>query len=227
MAAGIAHELKQPLQSVSLLAENAQISAAHGEPVGERLDRIVEQVSHASDIIENLRRFARGTPEGAAVRPVDLAHVVRQTLALADAALREAAVRVEVALGEPAPVVMGHAVGIEQTLLNLLVNARDAMRDRPLGMTRRIRISAEPLGHERVALIVADTGGGIPADVLARIFEPFVTTKGPESGTGLGLSISHGLIKAMGGTIEARNGPEGAIFTLCLPAAAPVLRPVS
>ncbi|WP_431303595.1 ATP-binding protein [Sediminicoccus sp. BL-A-41-H5] len=227
MAAGIAHELKQPLQSVSLLAENALISAAHGAPVAERLDRIIEQVAHAADIIENLRRFARGTPEGAAPRPVDLGHVVRQTLALADAALRDAAVRVEVDLGQPAPVVMGHAVGIEQALLNLVINARDAMRALPAGATRRIRITAEPLEGERVALTLADTGGGIPAEVLARIFEPFVTTKGPETGTGLGLSISHGLIQAMGGTIEARNSCDGAVFTLCLPAAAPALRPVN
>ncbi|WPB85804.1 sensor histidine kinase [Sediminicoccus rosea] len=226
MAAGIAHELKQPLQSVSLLAENALISAARGEAVTERLDRIIEQVAHAADIIENLRRFARGTPEGEAARPVDLAHVVRQTLALADAALREASVRVEVDLGQPSPLVMGHAVGIEQTLLNLLINARDAMRALPPGAARRIRIGAERLEDGRVALSVADTGGGIPPAVLARIFEPFVTTKGPETGTGLGLSISHGLIRAMGGTIEARNGPEGAVFTVTLPAAAQALRPV-
>ena len=227
MAAGIAHELKQPLQSVSLLAENALISAAHGQPVTERLDRIIEQVAHAAEIIENLRRFARGTPEGAAVRPVDLAHVVAQTLALADGALREASVRVEVDLGQPAPVVMGHAVGIEQTLLNLLINARDAMRALPEGAARRIRIRAERVEGGQVALTVADTGGGIPPGVLARIFEPFVTTKGPENGTGLGLSISHGLIHAMGGTIEARNDDEGAVFTLCLPAAAQAQRPVN
>ncbi len=227
MAAGIAHELKQPLQSVSLLAENALISAAQGKPVTERLDRIIEQVAHAADIIENLRRFARGTPEGQAARPVELALAVRQTLSLAEAALREASVGVEVDLGQPAPVVMGHAVGIEQALLNLLVNARDAMAALPPGAPRRIRIQAATEEDERVALRVADTGGGIPPDVLARIFEPFVTTKGPEHGTGLGLSISHGLIRAMGGTIEARNGPEGAIFTVTLPAAAQALRPVT
>jgi C4-dicarboxylate-specific signal transduction histidine kinase len=225
MAAGIAHELKQPLQSVSLLAENAQIAAAHGEPVAERLEKIVGQVGHAADIIENLRRFARGTPEGAALRPVSLALVVGQTLALADAALREAAVRVEVELGEPVPVVKGHAVGIEQALLNLLINARDAMAHQPSAIPRRIRIAAERLGEGGVALRVSDTGGGIPPAVLGRIFEPFVTTKGPESGTGLGLSISHGLIQAMGGTIEARNSTEGAVFTITLPAAAEALEP--
>lgn len=219
MAAGIAHELKQPLQSVSLLAENAQIAALRGEAVTERLERIIGQVAHAADIIENLRRFARGTPEGAKPVPVELALAVRQTLALADAALREAGMRVEVDLGRPAPVVMGNAVGIEQALLNLLINARDAMTLRPATGLRRIRITAERVAKSHVALRVADSGGGIPADVLARIFQPFVTTKGPEKGTGLGLSISHGLIQAMGGTIEAHNGPDGAIFTITLPLA--------
>jgi signal transduction histidine kinase len=224
MAAGIAHELKQPLQSVSLLAENAQIAAAQigaaeGEAVTERLEQIIGQVGHAADIIENLRRFARGTPEGAPLRPVPLAFVVRQTLALAEAALREAAVRVEVELGDPPPMVMGHAVGIEQALLNLLINARDAMAQLPSAIPRRIRIAAERQPEGSVALRVSDTGGGIPPQLLGRIFEPFVTTKGPENGTGLGLSISHGLIQAMGGAIEAHNGPEGAVFTITLSAA--------
>ena len=76
-----------------------------------------------------------------------------------------------------------------------------------------------------VRLSVADTGGGIAEEVLSRLFEPFVTTKGPDKGTGLGLSICHGLIKDMGGYIEARNDAEGAVFTITLPAAPSQVEP--
>jgi C4-dicarboxylate-specific signal transduction histidine kinase len=117
--------------------------------------------------------------------------------------------------------------GIEQALLNLLINARDAMAQLPSAIPRRIRIVAEQAPGGCVAPHVSDTGGGIPPAVLGRIFEPFVTTKGPESGTGLGLSISHGLIQAMGGAIEAHKGAEGAVFTITLPAAALEAAPLS
>lgn len=221
MAAGIAHELKQPLQSISLLAENALIRAERGgtEKLSERLEQIVAQTGHAGEIIENLRRFARGTPDGAEPVPVDLGRVVQQTLSLAEAALRGAVIAVDLRLGEPAPVVMGHAVGIGQTLLNLIINARDAMEGQPPGMKRHIVIGAKPAAEGWVMLTLSDTGGGIPPAILARLFEPFVSSKGADKGTGLGLSISHGLIKAMGGRIEAHNGPEGAVFTITLRAA--------
>ncbi|MEI6159296.1 MAG: ATP-binding protein [Roseococcus sp.] len=221
MAAGIAHELKQPLQSISLLAENALVTLERGgtDRVAERLHRVVQRTEHAADIIENLRRFARGTPDDAPPVPVELAHVVQQTLALAEDALRGASVTLQVELGDPAPIVMGHAVGIQQTLLNLVLNARDAMAQQPGDMPRSIRIWTERRPEGWVALKVVDSGGGIPLPVLARIFEPFVTTKGPDKGTGLGLSISYGLIRAMGGTIEAHNVGGGAEFTITLPAA--------
>jgi C4-dicarboxylate-specific signal transduction histidine kinase len=110
-------------------------------------------------------------------------------------------------------------VALEQVLTNLLLNAADALMARPPGAPRRIRIAADRGNDGMVRVTVADTGGGIPAEILPRIFEPFVTTKGPDRGTGLGLSICHGLITAMGGSIEAHNDAAGAVFVLTLAAA--------
>jgi C4-dicarboxylate-specific signal transduction histidine kinase len=127
---------------------------------------------------------------------------------------------VEVVLADPPPAVLGDLVAIEQVLLNLLVNARDALAALPDGAPRQVRIAAmaEP-ETGMVRLTVADTAGGIAAAVLPTLFEPFVTTKGPDRGTGLGLSICYGLLRGMGGSIAAANDRDGAVFTVLLPAA--------
>ena len=113
---------------------------------------------------------------------------------------------------------MAQLVPLEQVLANLIANARDAFAGRPPGGARRLRIGAEQEGGQ-VRITVADTAGGIAQPVLDRLFEPFVTTKDAEKGTGLGLSICHGLVLGMGGTIEARNAGEGAVFSITLAAA--------
>lgn len=214
--------MKQPLQSISLAAEFAQFAAQQGDMkrLNDRLDRIIQQVARTSDMIDHVRRFARGDEDDAMQAVVPLANAVQSSLDLAHAALRDAAISIEVALGEPAPVVRGQALLLEQALCNLLLNARDAMADRAADAPRRIRIAATSGPEGTVRLMVADTGGGIAREVLGRIFEPFVTTKGPDKGTGLGLSICHGLIKGMGGSIEVHNATEGAVFTITLPNAA-------
>ncbi len=219
LAAGLAHELKQPLQIISLAAEVAKLSSHRGNSsaTDERLDRIVAETQRTADMIDRLRRFARGAEDGAAPEAVPLANAVQGALDLANAVLRDVSIHVEVALGEPAPVVRGHSVLLEQVLSNLLLNARDALANRPAGTPRLIRIAASPGPERTVRLTVADTGGGIAPEVMAQLFEPFVTTKGPEKGTGLGLSICHGLIKGMGGSIEAHNDAVGAVFTITLP----------
>ena len=221
MAAGLAHELKQPLQSMSLAAEIGLLAAArhdHGD-VARRFATIVGQAQRAGYLIERLRRFSSGAGQRISTEDVCLARVVEGTLLLTGSALSNAGVTVEVALGEPAPVIRGEAVALEQVLTNLLLNAADALMARPPGAPRRIRIAADRGNDGMVRVTVADTGGGIPAEILPRIFEPFVTTKGPDRGTGLGLSICHGLITAMGGSIEAHNDAAGAVFVLTLAAA--------
>jgi C4-dicarboxylate-specific signal transduction histidine kinase len=194
MATGLAHEIRQPLQSMSLSAELAQLAMRRGDAkrVDQRLEDIVRQTQKASDLVEHLRRFARVTADRPAQTAIPLGQIVESTLQLARGSLQQAMIDVEVVLGEPAPTVVGDAILLEQVLLNLLLNARDALATRPDGAARRIRIAASPEAEGRVRLAVADTGGGIAAEVVDRVFEPFVTTKGPDKGTGLGLSICYG-----------------------------------
>lgn len=222
MAAGLAHELKQPLQAISLAGEVAQFAARRSgaREIEERLDTIVEQAQRAAEVIEHLRRFARGAQDGAAASPIRLDEVIEATLALAGSTLCEAGIEVACALGSPVRVVLGQRIALEQVLTNLLLNARDAVAQLPEGTPRRISIAAAATTDSRVRLRIADNGGGIPPEVMPRLFEPFVTTKGPDKGTGLGLSICHGLVTGMGGQIDAQNTPEGAVFTITLPAPA-------
>lgn len=219
MATGLAHEIRQPLQSMSLSAELAQLALRQGDAEGAdgRLEDIIKQTQRASDLVEHLRRFARDKADGFAQKAISLGQVVESSLLLARGSLHKAMIEVDVALGEPAPAVVGDAILLEQVLLNLLLNARDALATRPNGAPRRIRIAALAEAEGRVRLTVADTGGGIAPEVMDRAFEPFVTTKGPDKGTGLGLSICHGLVKGMGGTIDAHNDAEGAVITIALP----------
>jgi len=220
MAGGIAHELKQPLTVITLAAENAQRALTRGDAAGaaRRIERITEQAVRAGAVIEHLRRFARGPEAELPAAPVPLAAAVEGALALIGGALREAGVEVVLDLGEPGLAAMGELVAIEQVLINLLANARDVMEGLPPGALRRVTIGARIEGG-LASLTVADTGGGIPPPLLGRLFEPFVTTKAPERGTGLGLAICVSLAQGFGGRIAARNGTEGAVFTLSLPAA--------
>jgi C4-dicarboxylate-specific signal transduction histidine kinase len=222
MSAGLAHEMSQPLQTILLAAQNSEVALRKGDlaAVEARLKRIIDAVMRAAALGENLRRFALGLPEGSKPEPVPLDKAVDAMLALTDHLLRQAGVEVEVALGKPAPVVLAHFIGIEQVLTNLVMNACDAMTQNPPGAARRIRItSLTEANGKRASLMVADTGGGIAPGVLARLFQPFVTTKETDKGTGLGLAISYGLVQSMGGCIEARNEGAGALFTLSLPVA--------
>ena len=223
MAAGLAHELKQPLQSILLLAEmNAIVAERAGLlAVREPLGRIADQATRAADIIEPLRNFATGGDDVAPSRPLALDQIIASALMLVQGALHEAEVVVEQDLDEPPLMVMGSALELEQVLTNLLLNARDALTGLPAGRTRTIRVTARrDVAAGVVLLTVADNGGGVAADMLTRLFEPFQTTKGPDRGTGLGLSICRGLLRARGAAISHQNDPDGAVFTVTLPEAA-------
>jgi len=221
MATGIAHELKQPLAGMSLVAENMEFAIADGDVAAlrEGMQQIAGQCERAAKIIEHLRRFARGTDDKAPLEPFPVAEAVDGALTLITPALREAGIDVAVELGAAPPMVVGHRIGLEQVLVNLLSNALQVLAAAPADRTRRITLAVAAAEQDgQVALRIGDTGGGIPAPVLARLFQPFVTTKEPDKGTGLGLSICHGLVAAMGGTIEGANDGAGALFTITLPA---------
>jgi len=220
MAAGLAHELKQPLQSILMAANMADIfvEKTDAAAIRKQLIRITSQAERGAAIIESLRAFAAGGDKVTVTEPVALETVIADTLVLVSGPLIEAGITLTQERADGPLMVLASRLELEQVLVNLLLNARDALSALPPDVTRRIVISAlrdEAAGVVR--LCVADNGGGVTAAMVPRLFEPFQTTKGPDKGTGLGLSICRGLLKARGGDIAHHNGAEGAIFTVTLP----------
>ena len=220
-AAGIAHELKQPLAVLRMAAELIAEAASAGNlgMVQEWAGRVEVQAGRMGQVIETVQRFARGAEASAVAAPTELGEVIQATLALAGPALKEAGMAVEVAPGVVWPCVMAGPVPLQQVLLNLLRNARDAMAGRPAELPRRIRLAPAAAPGGQAALAVSDTGGGIAAEMLPRLFERFATSKPAGVGLGLGLALSRDILLAFGGTLTAANNAEGAVFTLCLPLA--------
>jgi C4-dicarboxylate-specific signal transduction histidine kinase len=217
MATGLAHELNQPIAIMSLAAENSVQALRRKGSDGidfalQRLQRISDQCRRARTIVDHLRIFGR-SDEGQ-LGPVALQSVVDGVLTLVASAVRAAGIELEVALPPDLPDVLARAVLAEQVVVNLVLNARDAMEGNGDDRPRRLRISAQAeLDAGTVSLAVTDSGPGIAAAVADRLFEPFFTTKEIGKGTGLGLSICHGIMRSFGGNIIARNGPDpGASF---------------
>jgi PAS domain S-box-containing protein len=221
MAVGLAHELRQPMAIMAMAAENALDDIATGDLVEAqlRLERIIQQNRRASDIIDNLRRFAMDAQDAGPKERLPLSAAVDRVLLLMAGALHRGAVMVERGLPEHPPVALAWPGAVEQILVNLLGNANDALAARP-AEARWVRIEAhnDPAAGT-VRLVVSDSAGGVPPEILSRVFQPFVTTKAADRGTGMGLAICHGMAKALGGTISVENQAEGAVFTVILPAA--------
>ena len=182
----------------------------------EGIDRIVEQGERAGEIINRLREFMRsGESQQSTVEVVD---VIEAAAALAQAEATQNGVVINVRLGEPLPPLLVDRIQIEQVLLNLLRNATEALIAARCER-RAIIIEARCCGENAIEITVADTGPGIPPDIEARLFHPFVTTK--DHGMGLGLSISRSIIEAHGGSLRLVAGTAGARFSLTLPTAEP------
>ncbi|HEX7090295.1 MAG TPA: ATP-binding protein [Longimicrobiales bacterium] len=209
LVSGVAHELNNPLGAIGNFAElllDAELDADSREMV----QTIGREAARAGEIVRNLLGFARRSEE---VREeLALGDVVKRTLALRVYDQRKNRIEVELDLPPDLPPVWGNANQLQQVLLNLVVNAEQA-----IGRDGRIAIRGRAAGH-MVELAVEDTGPGIPREVRPHLFSPFFTTKPAGTGTGLGLAISRRIVDAHGGTIEASD-PEGggARFTIRLP----------
>jgi signal transduction histidine kinase len=220
MTAGLSHEIRNPLNAAALQLNVLErrlgrLPAGEQAPLREPLDLVKGELERLDHILDDFLQFAR--PRELARRPMDLAGVAGQVLDFLAGAFERRGVRLERRLAERAPV-RADEERIRQVLVNLCLNALEAVPDGGL-----VRVSCGPLpaapDDERwVELLVDDDGPGIPADVRDRIFEPFFTTK--PAGSGLGLSIVHAIVIQHGGTIEAKAAPEGgARILLRLPLA--------
>lgn len=226
MAAGIAHELNQPLVAVRGAAEHMMIGIEEGWEVSgdrltEKLERIVDQADRMVHIIEHVRMFAReaGKPEMETVQTNDVA---QSTVDLLGAQFRSNGVDLSTELEENLPVVQANPFSLEEVVINLLNNARDAVtetRDAGSGGRVVIRTRRHANGQgDAILLEVEDEGSGIPEDILARIWDPFFTTKDPDKGTGLGLSIARTIVEEFGGelSLESKVG-KGTTARVSLP----------
>ena len=218
LTTGVAHELNNPLNNIGLFMGNALdligLGVTDREHIARELQNAMRQVRKATEIISHLRTFGRVAPVSREL--VSMNQVIGRALSLMQEQLRLREIEVELDVSAQRAVVMGNAIQLEQVLVNLLTNARDALAESP---RKIVHISCE-VRDGIVDLAFSDTGPGIPEGLERRIFDPFFTTKEVGRGTGLGLSITYGIIKEHGGTIAVANRPgEGATFLIRLPLA--------
>lgn len=218
MAAGIAHEVNNPLQVIdacAYLLTELWSCAANEVEVTQQAVELLEDVRtatfRAGRIVDGLRRFARES-DGQRDESISIPRLVEETLDLCRSRLQNHGVDLRVRV-ETDAVVRGNALELSQALLNLVINAFDAVKrsEQPF-----IALVARQVDHH-VELSVEDTGSGVAPEHVGRIFEPFFTTKAVGEGTGLGLSITRGLVETMGGTLSMDDASERTRFVIRLP----------
>jgi len=212
LAAGVAHEVNTPLAVISTYAQMLAKQISEDEQKSKLLDKIAKQTFRASEIVNSLLNFSRtSTTE---FIEVDVGKAIQETLNLVEHQLRKSAIEVKFDLPSALPPVRGNPGKLQQVFLNLFLNARDAME---AGGMLSIRVRTEE-GFARID--VADNGQGIQPEHLARIYDPFFTTKAARKGTGLGLSVTYGIVREHGGTIEVESRwGAGSRFRVELPLA--------
>jgi two-component system sensor kinase FixL len=218
MAAGVAHELNQPLTAIANYAQACErlLSRPGTDPTDlrEALRQITVQTSRAADILRRLRALARNQRAAHAPAGINALVIELQELLQTDALVH--GVQLTLDLAADLPEVLVDPGQIQQVILNLVRNSLDALAGRTTGGARiTIRTLLTPEGE--VQLSVIDNGPGVPGEAMKRIFDPFFSTK--ENGTGLGLAISHSIARAHGGSVGYRpHVPSGACFYILLPA---------
>jgi len=222
LSAGIAHEVNNPigiiLSRIEIMLLDAQAQPLPGK-MAEDLRVLHRHAQRVASIAQGLLSFARES--SGARRPVDLNDLVEETLQLVEKDVATAGITIRRAFVNGLPPVLGDGSALQQVVLNLVTNARDALVGDGGEITLETRLVADRPGAAR--LIVRDTGPGISPDVLPKIFDPFFTTK--SEGTGLGLSISYGIVQDHNGTIEVESQPgQGTTFILTFPSLGEDLR---
>jgi signal transduction histidine kinase len=212
LAASVAHEINNPLASVTNALYLARIDESLSETTRGFLDLADQELTRVAQVATQTLRFYK---QSTAPAVVDVGQIVEQVVAVYAARLRGLSVEVSREYGED---LMLYCLGDElrQVFANLISNALDAMAD-----GGRLRVRVRRAGRRGMRVLVADTGSGIPAEVVPQIFEPFVSTKA-DTGTGLGLWVSDGIVRKHGGKIAVRSctseGRHGTVFAVFLPA---------
>lgn len=222
MATGLTHELNQSLNVIGLAAENAirmlETADRNSRDIKQKLERIKTQVHASGKIIRNLRFFGRrDSTTFDQFQPVEPVHYA---VSLIEADITRLNIGVEIHDTCPAAIrCIGQLSEIQQVILNILINARDAFEASARSSLNRIVIQIAADSRQlQVIYRIRDNAGGIKEQILPTIFQPFVTSKPAGKGTGLGLSISYGIVSQHKGSIEARNIEGGALFEIRLPA---------
>jgi C4-dicarboxylate-specific signal transduction histidine kinase len=228
MATGIAHELNQPLNVIKigadyLLKNIRRKSKLDEEEIGYLASELGENVDRAARIIDHLRQFGHSVERS--MIPLNLNDPVRGVFTLLGTQLENRGIELDLSLDENLPPILGDVNRLEQVLINLVINSKDAMEQYEKELKKQGKTAQKVLHIKtfsegnRVVAIVSDSGPGVPHAIKSKIFEPFFTTKKVGQGTGLGLSISYGIIKEHNGTIEVDGeGEPGATFRLSFPA---------
>ena len=213
LVAGVAHEVNNPLSSISAFAQLLLRDGGLTPAQRESIDVIRSETQRASQVVKDLLAFARRSE--ASREPLDLNGLLSRTLRLRGYQLSSNKIHLETSLAPDLPAVIGDARQLQQVFLNLVTNAIQAMATLGGGTLFVTTRYEQP----RVFVEMRDTGPGIPDTARAHIFEPFFTTKGEGEGTGLGLSVSYGIVTAHGGTIEVTDtSSAGTTFQVALPA---------
>ena len=216
MAAAIAHELNQPLTAVANYLHAGQRLLAAASPdmarIGEAVELAAQQTLRAGEIIRRLRAFvSRGEPQR---RPEGVAKLIEEASALALLGAKESNIHVSLRLSPDLPDVQVDRVQVQQVLLNLLRNAVEAMENQA---TRDLTVTAQ-MDVDGVRISVADSGPGVPPEIAAQLFQPFVTTK--PDGMGIGLSVCRTIVEAHGGRLWTEAAPAGGtVFQFTVPTA--------
>ena len=214
LAAGVAHEVNTPLTGVSSYTQMLLAMLNENDPKHALLQKVRTQAERATNIVNNLLNFSR-TGSATEFAEVNVARVLDDTLQLLEPQMRRSQIEIVRSYGEDAPLAYANAGKLQQVFTNLLLNARDAIPD-----GGRIVVSTGTEEDGSIVAEISDTGIGIAPENVAKIYDPFYTTKGVGQGTGLGLAVSYGIVQEHAGHITVDSKPgHGTTFRITLPTA--------
>ena len=220
LAAGVAHEVNTPLTGVSSYTQMLLGMLPEHDPKHALLEKVRRQADRATDIVNNLLNFSR-TGSASEFTQLNIHRVLDDTLQLLEPQLRRSQIQIIRDYGEELPEVHGNAVKLQQVFTNLILNARDSISNGNGHITLKTRTGEDGL----VIVEVADNGVGIAPEHVAKIYDPFFTTKGVGGGTGLGLAVTYGIVQEHSGHITVSSTPGyGSTFRITLPTTDPRAR---